>query len=136
MNGTATAAQYADLAERYCSDMPYEPGTVVSYGGDKEITESMTPDDRKVAGVISTAPGLMLNSNAGIDETHPYIALVGRVPCKVIGPVQKGDMLTTSDVPGYAKASTNFVMGSIIGKAIEDKATDGPGIIEIAIQRH
>lgn len=136
MNGTATAAYYADLAERYCTDMPYEPGTVVSYGGDKEITESVTADDQAVAGVISTNPGSMLNSNAGTDETHPYIALVGRVPCKVVGQVRKGQMLTTSDTPGCAKASTAFVMGSIIGKALEDKTTTGPGVIEIAVQRH
>jgi hypothetical protein len=136
MNGTATAAQYADLAERYCSDMPYEPGTVVSYGGDKEITESTVADDQAVAGVISTAPGSMLNANAGTDETHPYVALVGRVPCKVIGKVKKGQMLTTSTTPGFAKASTAFTMGSIIGKALEDKTTTGQGIIEIAIQRH
>ena len=75
-------ATYADLAERYEADSEYEPGTVVVFGGDKEITTTDVDADYRVAGVISTDPGLKLNSSAGDDKTHPYLALRGRAPVK------------------------------------------------------
>ena len=129
--GTATTARYADLAERYEADAQYDAGTVVMFGGDKEITVANIEATTKVAGVISTAPAYMMNSEAGNDATHPYVALAGRVPCKVEGPIAKGDLLVASDVPGYAKSSA-FVGGAVIGKALENH-NDGYGVIEILV---
>ena len=134
-SGTATAARYADLAERYEADATYEPGTVVIFGGDKEITTTNLMADTRVAGVISTKPALMMNSDAGNDETHPYVAIAGRVPCKVVGRVKKGDMLTTSATPGYACKAIDPKLGSIIGKALENKDYGEAGVIEVAVGR-
>lgn len=132
--GTATSARYADVAERYSADAEYDPGTVVVFGGNAEVTACGADDDYRMAGVISTAPALMMNSDAGDDKTHPFVALVGRVPCKVVGPVKKGDLLTTSVTAGHAKSTKKPVLGSIIGKALDDFDGD-VGIIEIAVQR-
>ena len=132
--GHTVEATYADLAERYEADTEYEPGTVVIFGGDKEITTTDTPADYRVAGVISTDPGLKLNSSAGDDKTHPYLALRGRVPCKVIGPVEKGDLLVTSDTPGHAKSVAGVDMGrSVFAKSLTQDTSDGAKIIEVAI---
>lgn len=133
-NGTATSARYADLAERYWADSAYEPGTVVVFGGEHEITVSRKSHDTAVAGVISTDPAFMMNSDAGESSTHPYVALAGRVPCKVVGPIKKGELLTTSEITGHAKRMTTAIMGSIVGKALED-FTGQRGVIEISIQR-
>jgi hypothetical protein len=102
LNATATAARYADLAERYAADAVYSAGTVVVVGGDKEITVTNIAANTAVAGVISKSPAYMMNSEAGDNSTHPYVALKGRVLCKVYGPVTKGDLLVTSRHPGYA----------------------------------
>jgi hypothetical protein len=103
-------------------------------GGSKEITQTLQVNDPNVFGVISTAPGFELNSNAGTDETHPFVALSGRVPCKVIGQVNKGDRLVTSNVPGHAQASNNATdYRTVIGRALQSKQNDQPGIIEIVV---
>ena len=128
-NGTATAAQYADLAERYESDKALEPGTVVCFGGDKEVMACAEASHHAVAGVVSTNPAHLMNSEAGSDETHPAIALAGRVPVKVIGPVNKGDLLVSSDVEGRAKADNDAKAGRILGKAMES-ANAGEFVIE------
>ena len=136
--GTATSAEYADLAERYEADAVYTEGTVVKIGGDKEITQTTLGGDPDVFGVISTSPGFELNASAGTDKTHPFVALAGRVPCKVIGKVNKGDRLISSEKhPGFAKAdlgqgSSSF-WAQIIGRALEDKKTVGKGTIEIVV---
>ncbi len=96
----ASRARYADLAERYHADAPYEPGTVLVVGGTKEVTACVTYCSYSVAGVVSTNPAYMMNSDAGIDSTHPYVAIKGRVPCKVMGPITKGQIVVTSPVPG------------------------------------
>ena len=130
--GTATSARYADLAEKYAADADYEPGTVVVFGGDAEITVTDHRNSTKVAGVISTDPAYMMNSEAN----GLYVALRGRVPCKVIGKVQKGDVLVTSATPGYAEVSDqpHFVGAAcIIGKAVGNKNDDGPGVVEIVV---
>ena len=132
--GHTVEATYADLAERYEADTEYEPGTVVIFGGDKEITTTDVQADYRVAGVISTDPWLKLNSSAGDDKTHPYLALRGRVPCKVIGPVEKGDLLVTSDTPGHAKSVAGVDMGrSVFAKSLTQDTSDGAKIIEVAI---
>lgn len=104
-HGVATSALYADLAERYEADNEYDEGTVVVFGGEKEITLTETMADTSVAGIISVKPAFKMNSGAGDSDTHPYVALKGKVPCKIIGPVRKGELLITSNIPGYATSS-------------------------------
>lgn len=127
-NGTATYAKYADLAERYAADAPYSEGTVVVFGGEAEVTASTSFAQRSVAGVVSLRPAVAMNSEAGNNETHPYIALQGRVPVKVTGDVKKGDILVASDVAGTATAWNNDDadprMTAYVGIAIAD-AVDG-----------
>jgi hypothetical protein len=135
MTGTATAARYADLAERYATDNEYPVGTVVVFGGDKEITVSNIKMDTRVAGVISANPAYMMNCEAGSDATHPYVALAGRVPCRVVGKIEKGDMLVSSGIAGVAIATDNPRMGSMIGKALEDYDSDHIGTIEVVVGR-
>jgi hypothetical protein len=130
--GTASSARYADLAERYEADAILEPGTVVCFGGTKEITACDHENDHAVAGVVSTDPAYMMNSAAGNNDTHPYIALTGRVPVKVVGPVAKGDLLVASGVKGHAMANNNAKAGTIIGKAI-GSSDSGEGVVEALI---
>ena len=127
--GTSTTAKYADLAERYTSDANYEPGTVVDFGGDAEVTLSNIDSSPAVAGVVSTNPAYMMNS----DGDGLYIALVGRVPTKVTGPVRKGQMMV-SNGDGTARGENNPIMGSVIGKALEN-FSDGVGVIEVVVGR-
>jgi hypothetical protein len=134
--GTATSAEYADLAERCASDMLLEAGDVVILGGNKEITKSAEAFSTDVFGVISTNPAYMMNSTAGDRETHPYVALAGRVPVKVTGTVKKGQRLVTSPIAGVAMAvdisalPNSFV---VIGRALADKITDDVGLVEITV---
>ena len=129
ITATATNAQYADLAEIYKGDSDIEPGTVVVFGGEFEITECEEDSSHAVAGVISTDPAHLMNAEA---EGSP-VALAGRVPCKVTGPVAKGDLMVSSSVPGHAKADNNASAGRIIGKAIESKEGDDNGVIEVLV---
>ncbi len=136
MTGTATAARYADLAERYEADKEYPVGTVVVFGGDKEITTTNTKMDTAVAGVISANPAFRMNCEAGEDSTHPYVALAGRVPCRVVGKIKKGNILVTSGIPGVAVAAVGDIkVGSMIGKALENYDSDHIGTIEVAVGR-
>ena len=130
--GVATSALYADLAERYEADAIYEPGTVLIIGGEKEVTVTTTFADTRVAGIVSKNPAYMMNSEAGSDETHPYIALKGRVSCKVQGYIKKGDLIVTSSTPGYGIAASNVFGGAIIGKALRSQS-EGFGIIEVLV---
>jgi hypothetical protein len=98
--GTATSAQYADLAEKYLADAEYEPGTVVVVGGEAEVTASSW--GQRALGVVSTNPAYMMNSEL---EGGTYIALKGRVPVKVVGAVKKGDRLIAT-ANGCATAGT------------------------------
>jgi hypothetical protein len=133
LNGTATAALYSDLAERYASDAVYEAGTVVSFGGANEVTQSTEMYDTRVAGVVSANPAHLMNAEAGTNETHPAIALSGRVPVKVMGTVRKGDLMVSSAQTGVAMAADERVTGTIIGKAIEAHTGEGIGVIEVLI---
>lgn len=129
---TATSAQYADLAEFYSADAVYEPGTVVSFGGDYEVTISNKDADPCVAGVVSTNPSYIMN--AGIFAEFPtQVALTGRVPCRVVGVVTKGAMMVSAG-NGQARAEKSPAMGTVIGKALE--AFNGAeGTIEIVVGR-
>ena len=128
----ASSALYADLAERYEADAVYEPGTILIIGGEKEVTVTDKYADARVAGIVSKNPAYMMNSEAGTNETHPYIALKGRVPCKVVGSINKGDLLVTSTYPGYAGAATHPNAGTIIGKALGSQS-EGFGVIEVLV---
>jgi hypothetical protein len=128
----ASSALYADIAERYEADAEYEAGTVLVIGGDKEVTVTSQFADTRVAGIVSKKPAYMMNSAAGTDETHPYIALKGRVPCKVQGYVKRGDLIVTSSTPGYGIAASNVFGGAIIGKALGTQS-EGFGIIEVLV---
>ena len=129
---TATSAQYADLAEKFRADAAYEPGTVLIFGGAQEVTMSTADTDRRVAGVVSTNPSYLMNSGLN-DEFSVAIALQGRVPCRVVGPVRKGDMLVSAS-NGHAKTHQDPPTGSIIGKSLEN--FDGEtGTIEIVVGR-
>ena len=130
ITATATQAQYADLAEKYETDEEYEPGTVVMLGGDKEATACDQEGTHKVLGVISTDPAYMMNSEA----EGQYVALTGRVPCKVVGKVEKGDIMVASEESGCAAVNNSARPGSILGKAIgEHPEGEGPGIIEVLV---
>lgn len=135
--GTASTARYADLAERYEADAAYAPGTVLKIGGSKEVTQTTTPSDMEVFGVVSTAPAYLMNSEAGKDDTHPPVALMGRVPVRIIGKVTKGQRLVSANVPGCAAGlTTHLSMTSslaVIGRALEDKTTDGEGLVMCAL---
>ena len=132
--GVASQAKYADLAENYSSDVVYEPGTVVVFGGTREITISTVNHDSSVAGIISTKPAYLMNAEAdGLS-----VALTGRVPCRVLGPVCKGAVLVTSDIHGVAMAIDNakFVPGCVIGKALEPINTNTIETIEVVVGKH
>ena len=131
ITATATNAQYADLAENYEADAEYEAGTVVCFGGEKEITACDVELCHAVVGVISTDPAHLMNSECpGIALP---VALAGRVPCKVVGPVAKGDLIVSSAESGHAKADNNASAGRIIGKAISSKEGDDAGIVEVLV---
>ena len=130
---TATTAQYADLAEIYEADDNYEPGTVVVFGGDKEVTTTSVLADHRVAGVISTNPAYLMNK----DANGVAVALRGKVPCKVEGAVKKGDVLVSNVKPGTATAlapeSANPPAWCIIGKSLENSTDTGIKVINIVV---
>ena len=132
--GTATTAKYADLAENYISDLNYEAGTVLVFGGPNEVTVSDKHGNTRVAGVVSTNPAHLMNSDAQGEHVVP-VALQGRVPCKVIGKVQPGDMLVTSAIEGYAIVNNSPQVGTIIGKAVGSKLDDARGVVEVVVGR-
>ena len=133
-NGQATEALYADLAENYLGDAKYEPGTVVVFGGDAEITECTTKGQTSVAGIVTTNPAHLMNSALEGDYVTG-LALQGRVPCKVIGKVSKGDMLVTSGVAGHAIVNNSPGVGQVLGKAVGTKDDTEHGIVEIVVGR-
>ena len=129
---TASTAKYADLAEKYTSDDDYEAGTVLVFGGEQEVTQCVKKYDKRIAGIVSTNPAYLMNS----DSTGVAVGLIGRVPCKVIGEIRKGDIMVASDTPGHAEAwkdESNPMTGSVIGKALEDKYGASTSIIEVVV---
>ena len=138
LEGTATAAQYSDVAERFASDSVYTPGTVVALGGAEEITQVNEEASDEVFGVVSSLEqaAFKMNDGAGNNETHPYIAMTGRVDVKVIGIVNKGDRLISASVPGYARAATKAecTAFNVIGRALTSKTTAGQGSVLAAVR--
>jgi hypothetical protein len=131
-SGSTLESTYADIAERYTSDEQYDPGTVVMFGGTAEVTIGSGFANEKAAGIVTTNPAQTLNSEL---ENSVAIALVGRVPCKVVGRIYKGDMLTVSDTPGAATRLTHPRIGALIGKALEDYNSNQVGVIEVMVYR-
>ena len=138
LEGTATAAQYSDVAERFASDTAYTPGTVVALGGAQEITQVNEEASDEVFGVVSSLDqaAFKMNGGAGNDDTHPYIAMTGRVDVKVIGSVNKGDRLISASVPGYARAATKAecTAFNVIGRALTSKSEEGQGSVLAAVR--
>lgn len=132
-SGSRFIATYADLAEYYQGDDNYEVGTVLIFGGDQEVTTTVSHMDRRVAGVVSEEAAYIMNSDCpGIKVC---VALQGRVPVKVLGYVKKGDTLVTAAKAGYAIANNDPRAGTIIGKALSNKLTAGDGVVEVAVGR-
>ena len=129
-NGTASAAEYSDLAERFEADTSYPAGTVVELGGAKEITMAQDALSDQVFGVISTAAAYLMNSGAGSNETHPPIAMNGRVPVRVVGTVNKGDRLVSAG-NGMARAASKDELTpfNVIGRALETKTSSEEGTV-------
>lgn len=127
--GSTLQATWADLAEKYSADADYEPGTVLEFGGQYEVTLA-EDGTRRVAGVVSTNPAYVMNIECAGDHVVT-IAMTGRVPCKVRGKIQKGDMMVSAG-SGYARAEFNPIYGSVIGKALED-FDDIEGVIEVVV---
>ena len=131
---TATTALYADVAERFAADEELAPGTVVELGGTAEITRSQPDLSENVFGVISTRAAYLMNGGAGEDDTHPPVAMTGRVPVQVVGIVRKGDRLVSAG-SGVARAAQpgEATAFNVIGRALVDKLTPGPGTIEAIV---
>jgi hypothetical protein len=132
----ATTALYADLAEMYTTDAEYEPGTVLIFGGNQEVTISTVTHDNRVAGVVSTNPAHIMNS--GLQGEHTVaVALTGRVPVSVIGNISAGDRVVTSNRAGVAEAldMVRYQPGVIIGKALQSYSGNGIGVIEVVVGR-
>jgi len=131
----ATSAQYADLAERFASDAIYAPGTVVELGGSEEITICVDDLSPSVFGVVSTQPAYTMNAGSGNNDTHPAIAMTGRVPVMTMGFVTKGDRLVSAG-NGAARAATldEVTAFNVIGRALADKTSDGLGTVEAIVK--
>jgi hypothetical protein len=122
MHGRATTAQYADLAERYAADQLLEAGDVVILGGSKEVTKCVKELDSQVFGVVSKSPAFLMNNDAGNNDSHPMIALQGRVQVKVQGAGKKGDRIVSS-TDGVARVAdlAECTAFNVLGRLIQDK---------------
>jgi hypothetical protein len=135
VHGRATTAQYADLAERYAADMLLEAGDVVILGGSKEITKCIKELDPQVFGVVSESPAFLMNNDAGNNDSHPMIALQGRVRVKVQGAGKKGDRIVSSDTAGIARvaALAECTAFNVLGRIIQDKYNTQTELTECVI---
>ena len=130
----ATTALYADVAERFAADDVYTPGTVVELGGSAEITMVKTDGSNAVFGVISTRPAFTMNGGAGENDTHPPVAMTGRVPVRVTGAVRKGDRLVSAGDGIARSARTEEATAfNVIGRALADKLDTGLGTVEAIV---
>jgi hypothetical protein len=135
LRGTAITAQYADLAERFEADISYPAGTVVALGGTKEITAAAEDLTEDVFGVVSTRAAFLMNGDAGNDQTHPAVAVQGRVPVRVTGQVKKGDRLVSAGA-GLARAAqrSEITAFNVIGRSLQDKTSAGEGTVEAIVK--
>jgi hypothetical protein len=133
IRGRTMEAEFADMAEIYKSDTLLLPGNLVTLGGTSEITKTSKAFDDQIFGVISTAPGFLLNAKEKLKEFAYPVALKGRVPCLIDGPVRKGQRIVASDIAGVGMATDTFDAAAIIGRAIGTKQSDGVGLVEVAV---
>ena len=131
--GQATSALYADLAERFEADEVLEEGDVVMIGGEKEITKTDRESTPEVFGVVSINPAYAMNSEGGTNDTHPYIALAGRIPVKVVGKVLKGQRLVASSQTGIAIAAETKNIFAVVGRALESSDELGVKLIQAVV---
>ena len=125
------------MAERFEADAPMSAGAVVELGGSAEITESTADMSTRVFGVISSQPAYAMNAAAGNSDSHPFVAMTGRTPVRVIGPVAKGQRLVSSSTKGTARAINDSDITSslqIIGRALEDKHTTDIGLVNCVVR--
>ena len=137
VHATSTGAMYSDVAERYAADDYMQKGTVVMIGGTEEITEATGEMTDRVFGVTSTQPAFMMNSSAGNNDSHPYIAMVGRVPVRVIGTANKGDRIVLSDTKGVARAlaaNETANCNQVVGVVLQNKTDAAENTIECVVQ--
>ena len=135
VHGRATTAQYADLAERYAADMLLEAGDVVILGGTQEVTKSTEELDSRVFGVVSESPAFLMNNDAGNNDSHPMIALKGRVRVKVEGVGKAGDRIVSSSTAGVARVAdlSECTAFNVLGRLIQDKYSQQTQLTECAI---
>ena len=128
--GARWQATFADLAERFEADAAYAPGTVVEIGGEKEITAVSSDLSEDIFGVVSNTAAYLMNEGAGTDETHPPIALSGRVTVNVTGKVKKGDRLVGAG-NGLARAGikSELTAFNVIGRSLSTKSDEGVGTV-------
>ena len=131
--GQATSALYADLAERFEADEVLEEGDVVMIGGEKEITKTDRESTPEVFGVVSINPAYAMNSAGGTNDTHPYVALAGRIPVKVVGKVLKGQRLVASSQTGIAIAAETKNIFAVVGRALESSDELGVKLIQAVV---
>ena len=137
VHAIATGAQYSDVAERYAADDYMQKGTVVMIGGTEEITTATEEMSENVFGVVSTQPAFMMNASAGNNDSHPFVAMVGRVPVRVIGLARKGDRLVLSSTKGVARVvrpNENPTTEQVIGRVLQDKIDTAEHAIECVVQ--
>jgi hypothetical protein len=137
VHAIATGAQYSDVAERYAADDYMQKGTVVSIGGKEEITTATEEMSENVFGVVSTQPAFMMNASAGNNDSHPFVAMVGRVPVRVIGLARKGDRIVLSSTEGVARVvrpNENPTTEQVIGRVLQDKIDTAEHAIECVVQ--
>ena len=137
VHAIATGAQYSDVAERYAADDYMQKGTVVSIGGKEEITTATEEMSENVFGVVSTQPAFMMNASAGNNDSHPFVAMVGRVPVRVIGLARKGDRIVLSSTEGVARVvrpNENPTTEQVIGRVLQDKIDSAEHAIECVVQ--
>ena len=130
--GSRLEATYADLAERYRSDHPYQPGTILMIGGSTEVTIADVSGKYRLAGIVSTAPAYVLNSTI---DNSVIVALTGRVPCRVVGKIAKGDLITISHLAGVGTSAAPPASGTVVGRALESYDSDEVGVIEVKVDQ-
>lgn len=132
--GSKLEATYADLAERFEADQMYDAGTVVQFGGDKEITAVRDELSTDVFGVISDSAAYLMNAGAGSNVTHPAVAISGRVPVKVVGKIKKHDRLVSAGNGMARSAKVDEIKPfTVIGRALEDKETPDIGQVKAVV---
>ena len=137
VHAIATGAQYSDVAERYGADDYLQKGTVVMIGGKEEVTTAEGEMSENVFGVVSTQPAFMMNASAGNNDSHPFVAMVGRVPVRVIGLARKGERLVLSSTKGVARVASsneNPTTEQVIGRVLQDKIDSAEHAIECVVQ--